>query len=109
MIDDGETDWKLITLAADDDKFSAIHTLDDLEAWMPNAISCFREWLRVYKVCTGKPANTFGFDGECKDAEYAKAIIEETHVFWQQMIKTRRASVGGVVPPSAEASSSSFR
>ena len=56
-----------------------------------------------YKVCTGKPANTFGFDGECKDAEYAKAIIEETHVFWQQMIKTRRASVGGVVPPSAEA------
>ena len=47
MIDDGETDWKLITLAADDDKFSAIHTLDDLEAWMPNAIACFREWLRV--------------------------------------------------------------
>ena len=27
---------------------------------MPNAISSFREWLRVYKVCTGKPANTFG-------------------------------------------------
>ena len=56
-----------------------------------------------YKVCTGKPANTFGFDGECKDAAYAEGVIDETHRFWKKMIKTRRASVGGVVPDARSA------
>ena len=55
------------------------------------------------EICTGKPANTFGFDGECQDAAYAAKIIDETHGFWKKMVRTRRASVGGMAarPPPA--------
>merc|ERR1719352_56482 len=45
-----------------------------------------REWFRVYKMPDGKPENNFAFDGEYQDAEFACKIINETNVFWKQLV-----------------------
>ena len=60
LIDNGETDWKIITISVDDLLADRIHTLDELECVLPGAVGALREWLRNYKVCTGKPEVTPG-------------------------------------------------
>merc|ERR1711918_75042 len=51
LIDNGETDWKIITISVDDLLADRIHTLDELECVLPGAVGALREWLRNYKVC----------------------------------------------------------
>ena len=41
---------------------------------------------RIYKIPDGKPENKFAFDGEFQDAEFALKIIQETHVYWRQLV-----------------------
>lgn len=89
LIDNGETDWKVIALAEDDEMAGMINDLHDLAAYMPNAVESLREWLRVYKVCRGEPENTFGFGGEPQPRAVAEQVIEETHAAWQNLVLTR--------------------
>jgi len=86
LIDSGETDWKIITLRVDDFLADKVHTLDELECVLPGAVGALREWLRVYKVCTGKPQNTFGFEGSCMNKEFAMKIIHENHEMWTTLV-----------------------
>ena len=53
MIDDGETDWKVICIATDDVLAPKLNDIDDVERLMPGTISVMREWLRNYKVLDG--------------------------------------------------------
>jgi inorganic pyrophosphatase len=82
LIDSNETDWKLIVINIADPLADALNSVEDCEAVIPGAISAIREYLRVYKVCTGKPPNSFGLDGRCMPKDYALATVEETHKFW---------------------------
>lgn len=59
----------------------------DIEEHFPGLIDASRTFFRVYKVPDGKPYNTFAFNGECKDKEYAKIIVQETHEAWQKLIQ----------------------
>ena len=45
MIDDGETDWKVICINADDPLASQLNDIDDVERVLPGYISVIREWL----------------------------------------------------------------
>lgn len=83
MIDEGETDWKLITIRTNDALASAVNDITDLEREMPGAIDALREWLRVYKVPEGKPENKFALDEKAMPADFAKKIIMETHEHWK--------------------------
>lgn len=82
MIDDGETDWKVVTIRADDRLAPLLHDVDDVEREVPGCISALREWLRMYKVPDGKPQNSFGLEERCMPAAYAKNIIVETQALW---------------------------
>jgi len=86
MIDDGETDWKVIVIDVTDPLAAELNNLEDVEKKMPGFLNDTREWFRIYKMPDGKPENKFAFDGEYKDAEFAHSIIEETHVFWKQLV-----------------------
>jgi len=86
MIDDGETDWKMIVIDVNDPKAADLNSLEDVEKEMPGFLDNTREWFRVYKMPDGKPENKFAFDGEFKDADFAHKIIEETNVFWKQLV-----------------------
>lgn len=73
MLDDGETDWKVIAMNAKEAASRNINNLDDL---YPDLVTTVKEFFRVYKIPTGEPENEFGFDGDFKDAEFAKDVIK---------------------------------
>ena len=47
------------------------------------------EWLRIYKMPTGKPANEFAFQGQPKDRDFANSLVSETHAQWQSLVSKK--------------------
>uniref|UniRef100_H2YZ23 inorganic diphosphatase n=1 Tax=Ciona savignyi TaxID=51511 RepID=H2YZ23_CIOSA len=86
MIDEGETDWKVIAIDVNDPDAAKLNDINDVEKIKPNYLDDTRNWFRVYKVADGKPYNSFAFDGAYKDRAFAEKIIAETNVFWKDMI-----------------------
>jgi len=86
LIDEGETDWKLIAIDVDDPLADKLNDINDVEQHMPGFLGATREWFRIYKIPTGKPENQFAFNGQFKDRAFAHEIIQETHEFWKKLI-----------------------
>merc|ERR1712185_892275 len=85
MIDDGELDWKVIAVSADDEMASKLNDVSDLDKEMPGVISGIREWFRWYKTPDGKPLNAFGFDEAALGKDKTLKIIEETNEAWDRL------------------------
>lgn len=85
MIDDGETDWKILAISSDDLLAPRINDIPDLEREVPGLVCSIREWLRVYKVCTGQPENSFALEERAMNKEYALSIIRDTHLHWKHL------------------------
>jgi len=86
MIDEGETDWKVICIDVNDENADKINNLDDVEKLKPGYLDDTRKWFRTYKVPDGKPENNFAFDGAYKDKAFADQTIAETAEQWKQLI-----------------------
>jgi len=86
MIDEGETDWKLIAIARGDPLEDKLNDISDVEKYMPGFLDDTRRWFRVYKMPQDKPANTFGFGGEFQNKQFANRIIKETNESWKKLI-----------------------
>nr|XP_002124420.2 inorganic pyrophosphatase-like isoform X1 [Ciona intestinalis] len=86
MIDEGETDWKIIAIDVNDPDAAKLNDISDIEAIKPGYLDDTRNWFRVYKVADGKPFNSFAFDGQFKNREFAEGIIAETNQFWNELI-----------------------
>ena len=82
MIDDGEADWKLLVLRADDPLAARCDDVADLERELPGAVSALREWLRVYKLPEGKPVNAFALGERAMPRDYAMRVVASTHAAW---------------------------
>jgi len=93
MIDDGETDWKVVCVNVDDPLATRCDDIDDVERVVPGYIGVMREWLRMYKVIDGKPKNEFGLEERALNKEYTMKVVEETHAFWQQLIDAGKKTV----------------
>ena len=98
LIDDGETDWKVLTIQVSDPLSKVLNDVGDIENEIPGLIDSIREWLRVYKVCTGKKPNSYGFNGECKNKKYATEVVLETHSFWKQLRDDKKDVVSTPLP-----------
>jgi len=92
MIDDDETDWKVLALAMDDDRSANVNDLNDLDAHMPGVTQSLTHWLRMYKTSEGKPENRFGCDGKPQSAAFAQRIVQECHEAWRQLLAQSNAS-----------------
>ena len=86
LIDEGEADWKLIAIAITDPWAPYLNDVNDLEEKLPGLVDAIREWFRTYKIPDGKPENKFGLEGRCMSAEYAMAVVEETHESWKNLV-----------------------
>jgi inorganic pyrophosphatase len=86
MIDEGEADWKIVTIDKDDKWAPFINDINDVEEQMPGMLDAIREWYRTYKIPDGKPPNTFGLGERFMDKKYAKDIIDECHHAWEELI-----------------------
>ena len=86
MIDEGEADWKVVTIDAEDKWAPFLNDIDDVEEQMPGMLDAIREWYRTYKIPDGKPPNTFGLGERFMDKTYAKSIIDECHHAWEELL-----------------------
>lgn len=96
MIDDGELDWKVICIAADDPKADVINDVEDVEREFPGELKRVLEWFRDYKIPDGKPPNKFGYNSKCLNKEFAKEVIHETHEAYTKLKSGARANTGNI-------------
>ena len=86
MIDEGETDWKMIGIDINDPLAADINDISDVEKHMPGLLAATVEWFKIYKMPDGKPPNTFAFDAKPKNAAFAKEIVEKLHSQWNNLM-----------------------
>lgn len=86
MIDEGECDWKVVVIDAEDKWAPYLNDIEDVERELPGMLSSIREWYRTYKIPDGKPPNVFGLDEKFMNKEYATKVIEECHHFWELLV-----------------------
>ena len=86
LLDQGELDWKILALNADEAKERQIRNLEDFNRLCPGAIQEIQEWFRTYKTYEGKGENQFGYGGRVLTAERTIEIIHENNQFYRDLI-----------------------
>jgi len=86
LIDEGETDWKVIAIDVNDPRAGEFNDIDDVQRLLPGFTMATYEWFRTYKIPAGKPPNEFAFNGEAKNKEYTLRVIAENYDFWRKLI-----------------------
>lgn len=94
MIDEGETDWKVIAINTADPDAKHINTLDDVRKSRPGHLEATVDWFRKYKLPDGKPENQFGFNGEFQDKDFAAEVIRSTHDHWKALVQQQTDAAG---------------
>lgn len=89
MIDEGETDWKIVCIDRNDSMAEKLNDIADVEKLMPGLLQATRDWFRIYKFPTGKPMNEFAFNGEWKDRAFAEKVIAETNGHWKILMANK--------------------
>lgn len=92
LLDEGETDWKVLVVDVNDPLAPRLNDIEDVERHLPGLIRATNEWFRIYKIPDGKPENVFAFSGEAKSKKYAVEIIHECHEAWKKLISADGAS-----------------
>ena len=99
LIDEGETDHKIICITLSDPDASRIHTMDDLDKVKPGTTARLVDWLKRYKTSDGKPENSLARDTPTSVRE-AMDIINETHSRWRDLCGRTRPKTA--IPKGAE-------
>ncbi|XP_037365497.1 inorganic pyrophosphatase 2, mitochondrial isoform X3 [Talpa occidentalis] len=86
LIDQGETDWKLIAINMNDPDASKFHDIDDVKKYKPGYLEATLNWFRLYKIPDGKPENQFAFNGEFKNKAFALEVIKSAHECWKELL-----------------------
>mmetsp|Transcript_12871 Transcript_12871/g.26095 ORF Transcript_12871/g.26095 Transcript_12871/m.26095 type:complete len:287 (-) Transcript_12871:198-1058(-) len=86
LLDEGETDWKVLAINASDPKADLINSVEDANTHFPGAVDEVREWFRMYKTAEGKGENQYAFDGRAMDTQYTFKVIADTHKSWKGMV-----------------------
>ncbi|WBW73777.1 inorganic pyrophosphatase Ipp1 [Schizosaccharomyces osmophilus] len=86
LLDEGETDWKVIVIDVKDPLAPKLNDIEDVERHMPGLIRATNEWFRIYKIPDGKPENSFAFSGECKNSKYAEEVVRECNEAWERLV-----------------------
>ena len=85
LIDEGETDHKIIMIRSTDPHFSQVNNMADLEHFKPGITAKLDDWLISYKTSDGKPLNKLTSNTPTQPQE-AAAVVEEVSRFYQQLI-----------------------
>lgn len=95
LLDEEETDWKIIVIDINDPLAPRLNDIEDVERHLPGLLRATNEWFRIYKIPDGKPENQFAFSGECKNKKYATDVVRECAEAWERLIigKTQRGDI----------------
>jgi 3'-phosphoadenosine 5'-phosphosulfate synthase len=84
LIDEGETDHKIICIVLTDPDAYRINSMSDLDYVKPGTTARLVDWLKRYKTSDGKPENQLAKDIPNTSSE-ALSIIDETHQRWKKL------------------------
>ncbi|NWX14578.1 IPYR pyrophosphatase, partial [Aegotheles bennettii] len=107
LIDEGETDWKIIAINVEDPEAGSYNDINDVRRMKPGYLEATVDWFRRYKVPDGKPENQFAFNGEFKDKDFAVKVIKSTHEHWKALI-AKKADGGEICCTNLTVSDSPF-
>ncbi|KAK3300434.1 inorganic pyrophosphatase [Chaetomium fimeti] len=108
LLDEEETDWKVIVIDVNDPLASKLNDVEDVERHLPGLLRATNEWFRIYKIPDGKPENQFAFTGECKNKTYAMDVVRECSEAWEKLI-TGKTAPGSIATTNLTVSNSSSR
>lgn len=108
MIDEGETDWKIIAINAEDPDASELNSIADVRKKKPGHLEATVDWFKKYKVPDGKPENQFAFNGQFKDRDFAVQVIRSTHDHWRALVQ-KQAKAGEINCQNAAVCDSPFK
>lgn len=92
MVDDNQTDWKLLALDVNDPHASHINDIGDMAAGWPGKLDQVTQWLTDYKVPQNGEKNVFAFQGNPMNSDYVSSVIQQSHKNWQSLVSGQRAS-----------------
>uniref|UniRef100_A0A5F4W7X7 Inorganic pyrophosphatase n=1 Tax=Callithrix jacchus TaxID=9483 RepID=A0A5F4W7X7_CALJA len=107
LIDEGETDWKLIAINVNDPEASKFHDIDDVKKFKPGYLEATLNWFRLYKVPDGKPENQFAFNGEFRNKAFALEVVKSTHQCWKALLM-KKCNGGTINCTNVQVSESPF-
>jgi len=84
LIDEGETDHKLLCIALTDPDAPSINSMEDLEKIKPGYEAMLKDWLKRYKTSDGKPENSLASETP-RTVSQALGVIEEVHNRWKAL------------------------
>uniref|UniRef100_A0AAY4AST8 inorganic diphosphatase n=1 Tax=Denticeps clupeoides TaxID=299321 RepID=A0AAY4AST8_9TELE len=108
LIDEGETDWKIIAINADDPEAQKLNSIDDVRKLKPGHLEATVDWFKRYKVPDGKPENDFAFNGQFKDKDFAVQVITTTHEHWRALVR-KEAKQGEIICQNTSVCESPFK
>jgi len=94
MIDEGETDWKILCIDVNDPHADKLNDLEDIEKVFPGKLKEVFEFLRDYKIPDGKPANKFAYNDVPQNKAFAYKVIAETAEEWHKLVHNKAESKG---------------
>ncbi|KAL4480042.1 hypothetical protein ABPG74_020558 [Tetrahymena malaccensis] len=85
LIDQGEVDWKVLSINSTEAEKKNIQSLKDIERVYGGRLDAIKHWFKYIKTYDGKKANVIHYDEKIFDHEKALEIIHETHDYWKQL------------------------
>ncbi|KAK4645125.1 hypothetical protein QC761_311040 [Podospora bellae-mahoneyi] len=86
LLDEGETDWKLIVIDVTDPLADKLHDISDVEKHLPGLLDATRDWFRIYMVPNGYPPNEYALEGKFMDKAYALKVVKECSEAWRRLV-----------------------
>jgi inorganic pyrophosphatase len=91
LLDEEETDWKVIVIDINDPLAPKLNDIEDVERHLPGLLRATNEWFRIYKIPDGKPENQFAFSGECKNKKWVPLPASGIIFLWLTSFFSRYA------------------
>ena len=86
LIDEGETDWKIIGIDVKDPNAGHLNNIGDVEKIMPGLLKATVRWYKIYKTPFGNPPNKFAFNGEIQGVEFTHRVVADVHTTWKTLM-----------------------
>jgi len=86
MIDEGETDWKVIGINTEHPLSAQINNVEDIDKYLPGVRDTIIDWFKMYKTTDGKPENYFYKDGAFLNPDETMEVIKECHFNWMNLL-----------------------
>uniref|UniRef100_A0A3B0MQ98 inorganic diphosphatase n=1 Tax=Theileria annulata TaxID=5874 RepID=A0A3B0MQ98_THEAN len=87
LIDQKEIDWKILAVSQEDEHFSDINELEDVDKFYPGTTTGILEFFRWYKTPRGKPLNEFLPNKTFISKKEAMEVIHQTSEHYKQLLK----------------------